>query len=209
MTLLDGAVRPMELPLLPDPVEPAVEADDEVVDEGAGARLIGFASGHREGRRAGHEEGFAAGYDEGRTAARAEAAERLEQLTGAVSAALAERGADWDRTSELVASQVVSLAMEVATAVVGREISSLDDAGLVALERALRVLPETRGTDGAVLRLHPDDAEDFGGHPAVPDVRVIADPTVEPGGCRLQVGDTDVDAGIADALQRVRELLAT
>jgi flagellar assembly protein FliH len=199
----------MELPLLPE-VEPAggSDAGDDVVDDGAGARLIGFAAGHREGCRAGREEGFAEGYADGVAAGRADASARVEELAGSLGAALAERRARWDDEVDRVAGAVMAMALEVAAAVLDREVASLDDPGLDAVQRALRALPAATDTSGAVLHLHPEDADAFGGHPALPDVRVVPDPDVEPGACRLQVGDTDVDAGIASALCRAREVLA-
>ncbi|UDY37181.1 FliH/SctL family protein [Dermatobacter hominis] len=208
MTVAEPDVRPMELPLLPDDLG-AGAGDEPDLDEGAGARLIGFAAGHREGCAAGRAEGFAAGVEEGRAAALAEAAERAEQLAGAVADALAEQRSRWDADAERVADAVTDLAMAVAAAVLDREVSSVDDAALDAVRRALRVLPDTTDATGAVLHLHPDDAEAFAGHPALPDVRVVADPDVGPGGCRLHVRDTDVDAGIAIALERVREVLTS
>jgi flagellar assembly protein FliH len=207
MSVAEPEIRPMELPLLPDEVvEPVQEPE---VDEGAGARLIGYATGHREGFRAGHDEGFRAGLAEGRATALAEAADRAERLAASIADSLGELRARWDADAERLAAAVTTMALEVATAVLDREVACLDDPGLDAVRRALKVLPESTDTSGAVLLLHPDDAEAFAGHPSLPDVRVVADAGIERGSCRLRAGDTDVDTSIAHALDRVREVLAS
>jgi flagellar assembly protein FliH len=61
-----------------------------------------------------------------------------------------------------------------------------------------------------IVFVHPVDlenliaVEDFA--PGRP-IRFAADPNVEPGSCTVNVGSTHVDASLAAALQRVREVL--
>ncbi len=61
------------------------------------------------------------------------------------------------------------------------------------------------------MRVHPDDVAtlpDLSGALAGGSVTVVADPTVEPGGCLAEAGDRTVDARLSTALERLREVLA-
>ena len=76
---------------------------------------------------------------------------------------------------------------------------NLEDEGAF---RALALAP----AGDAVVRLHPDDIATAGGDFAR-DLTILADPTVEPGGCIVEIGACTIDAQISTALDRVREAL--
>src|SRR5437773_1636371 len=93
-------------------------------------------------------------------------------------------------------------AVDLAAAVVGRELQLSASPGSDALARALALVP---AGCAAVARLHPDDVASVGDLSGA--VTVIADPAVEPGGCILEVGDSRIDAQLGSALDRVRAAL--
>ena len=127
----------------------------------------------------------------------------LESLRAAVGDAAASA-----TVSDLYAA-AVPMAVEIAEALVGHHLRVEDCAARDAVERALTDIP--RGSD-VTVHIHPDDAD------LTPDsmaelapgcaVQVVADPTVERGGCVVNIGDRTIDAQIGAALGRVREVLS-
>ncbi len=107
--------------------------------------------------------------------------------------------------------QVISLGLQLAEEIVGRELRACDDIVLSAVERALSMVPE-RGA--VVLRVHPGDlavvlesAESMG-HRAG-DVQIVADHTVASGGCVAVCGPLQVDAQLPGVIERVRGAFAS
>jgi flagellar assembly protein FliH len=131
----------------------------------------------------------------------------------ALLAALDQVGrADLDRIHE-VERHVLSLAVELAGAIVGREIELDHTLVLTAVERALDLVPD-RGP--VVLRVHPADVatvrdavqggadEGLGTH-LTAAVQVVADASVARAGAVADVGPLRVDAQIGAALARIRD----
>ena len=143
------------------------------------------------------EEGREAGYQAGLL----EAAREQELW--------AERAAAASATVSDLYAAAVPMAVEIAEALVGHHLRVEDCAARDAVERALTDIP--RGSD-VTVHIHPDDAD------LTPDsmaelapgcaVQVVADPTVERGGCVVNIGDRTIDAQIGAALGRVREVLS-
>lgn len=193
-------------------------ADLDALD--AGARRVvdpaALADALAEGYEDGRAEGHAAGYEAGRAAALLEGAQQRDEHEIAVSRAVAALAAAADelrtRRDETVAaleSALVSGALELAEAVVGRELALAVSPGRDALVRALRL---AEGTEAVVARLHPDDLATVGDQADLApgrDLSVVADPSVGRGGCLLQIGDGCVDASLGAALERVRQVLAS
>lgn len=162
------------------------------------------------------EAARAEAYARGRADAAAELAASFEgerraavgRLADAVAAAAA-KVAEQRRSAVLQAErELVSLAVDLAEALVQHELAVGRSAAVGALERALGLVPS--GED-LVVRLHPGDvidAVDLQGR--IPDrqVLVVADPGVEPGGCVVDAGPCHVDAQIGPALARAREVVA-
>jgi flagellar assembly protein FliH len=87
----------------------------------------------------------------------------------------------------------------LAAAVVGREPST----GIDVLTRALALVP---GKVAVTARLHPDDLATLD-PPDHPSVTLQADPTVERGGCVLDLPDATIDTQVGPALERARAAL--
>jgi flagellar assembly protein FliH len=183
------------------------------------------AAAKRQAVAEGHTEGHAAGYAAGRAVADAEAlvtAQAIaQQQAGAEARRQAEvaqaldvlgRAADGFRQREAVSvaeveDVVVDLALQVARAVLDREIASSTDPGRDALARALVLAP----TDcPATARLHPDDAAALGPVDDLAAARrlvVVPDPSVERGGCVVDAAGRQIDAQVGPALARVAAAL--
>ena len=158
----------------------------------------------RRAREDGHAAGYADGYERGRSEAHAEAAREvalaMKALHGGVDA-LAVR--DAAGLAELTTT-AIDLAMAIAEAVLQRELAASTTAGRDALVRALAVAPR-RGVIDA--HLHPSDLATVGSLDGlVPggELQLVADDTVERGGCVLHIGATHIDAQLGPALARVR-----
>lgn len=167
-------------------------------------------------RDAGYQEGLRAGRADGadeiaRSVAETRAANsRLATAAGALqSAALDFQRRDAVSIADLEA-QSVALAVQLAEAIVGRELASCDAPVLDAMRRASGLLPD-RGTP--TLSVHPDDEqtarEAVAADPSTwtAGVSVVADASVETGGCLVEVGPCRIDAQISTALERMRSTL--
>jgi len=178
----------------------------------AAARAQGYATGWAQGRRAGEEEALA---EAERTAALLAEREAVRVTEHAQAVAALRRAADLLEESVEVAcaaveSRTVDIALQLAEAVVGRELVSAADPGADAVRRALRLLP-----DGvpATIRLCPADHATLHGTAATgvldrPSTSVVPDASLSRGDAVLETTDTVVDATVSSALARVREVLA-
>ncbi|MDO9379131.1 MAG: FliH/SctL family protein, partial [Nocardioidaceae bacterium] len=141
---------------------------------------------------------------------RAEVARRQDEDHARVVAGLAAAAVDAARAADVtvraVEERVLEVALAVAEAVVGAELSSVDRAAELAVRRALSLVPP-----GATvrLRLHPGAAATVDVDAlAAEGVQVVADRTLAPGDAIAEDDDLVVDATVATALARVREVLA-
>jgi flagellar assembly protein FliH len=157
--------------------------------------------GYDEGYRAGMAEGLAAG----RTAMSAESAGHLTRLESLIRS-LDEAAADLRRRQALelagLEDALARTAVDLASAIIGRELQVAASPGADALARAMGLVPAGAT---AQARLHPADAALVTGTPT--GVTILPDPAVEPGGCILEVGDSRIDAQLGSALDRVRAAL--
>lgn len=160
--------------------------------------------------RIGYEDGFVRGQQEAIAQGRAQAEQSVQSVQRALAALDAAAGHLQHQQSVAVADveqQVITMALSIAEAVLGREVAAAQAPARDALVRALALAP--RGLD-AVARLSPADAEAIGDVSTLAADRlisVVGDATVEPGGCILDVGPCRVDAQVGTALDRVREVL--
>ena len=156
------------------------------------------ASGFQQGR----QEGLAAGLE----ASKARCQQQRDTLAQVVDAAL--DGLD-SRSAELgrqLASQVTDLAMEIARAVLDRELTVADDPGAEAIARCLDLVPDT---GALVVRLNPDDAASIGEIPGLGDRELVIteDPTLTSGDAVVTVDQITIDARLSESLRRVEEAL--
>jgi flagellar assembly protein FliH len=198
------------------------QADARLVDPSLArafdeASAIAREQARREGFEIGYAEGVAQAVAEAEQVAAAERAralqaeERLAQMVEN-SAALLQRAA-----AELAGRQAANFtdvedllldaAYDLATVLVGRELQSVSEPVRDAVRRALTMVPD----NGSVtVFVHPVDLanlapiEDFA---PGRQIRAASDPNIEPGSCTVNVGATHVDASLAAALMRVREVL--
>ncbi|MGH6980711.1 MAG: FliH/SctL family protein [Stellaceae bacterium] len=141
-----------------------------------------YAEGLAQGISDGRERGYAEGFEVGRQAADLQFAEHLRRLDAIVQR-LGEPLRALDRPVE---EAVLALALEVARWVIGSEVSRSRDFLLGLIREAVAKVPIDVGVPSIVL--NPADVEII--RTVAPDlenngIALVADDTVEPGGCRV------------------------
>lgn len=188
-------------PALTELLSPGTGGRRSALDE---ARARAEAEGRDAGFRVGHAEGFDAGLAAGVDAVANRVEGLVELLAGRLDEAVAQQAA----VADGLAATVVDVALQLAEAVLARELEVAQSPGRDALVRALREAP---ATGRLVARLHPADAELLAaGDVASSDdrpIEIVADPTVESGGCVLETPTGRVDALLSTAVARAADVL--
>jgi len=161
----------------------------------------GRAAGYAEGHAAGHADGHAQAYAEGKQAS---AVELAHLQTIAVEFGTAVGNAD-----ELIANDVMELALQLAKGMLKTALPVRPELMLPLVREAIEYLPVLQ--QPALLMLNPDDAQvvrdgigdeiDKGGW------RIIEDPTVERGGCKIDTASNQIDAQTSTRWQRLTHAL--
>jgi flagellar assembly protein FliH len=161
----------------------------------------------RDGYQAGFNQGYEEGYSEGIT----QAAQHAQLLAGLVQRL--GQAADALMTREATArhqieNDVVAAAVRIAEELVRHELAHTDTGARDAIARALQLAPD----HGLVTaRLNPADLAVIGEAGALASGRaleLVADPSLAPGDCVVDVGACRIDARIDAAFARMREVLS-
>lgn len=191
-----------------------VAVDSKAVEQAReAARTAGYAAGWAQGQQAAAVAAQAA-RDQAAAAERAFAERRAAALDASLAALAAAAGqvhAHEVSTTEQVEDLIVAMAVELAEAILGRELAEESTRGGDALRRAMRVVPST---GPVTVRLHPDDNLTLTGSTTGGDYNYEGRPVIlrpdaglRPGDALAEIGSTTVDATIATAMSRAREVL--
>lgn len=179
------------------------------------ARTAGYAEGWAQGQR---EAAVALAAAEDRAVAEeqryaAQRAAATQQALGALARAAAALDARTAATVDEIEQLVAGYAVELAEAILARELADPATRGAEALRRAMTLAPPT---GAATVSLHPDDyrllAESATDGEYVVDgrpVRLRPDAALRPGDAIAEIGATTVDATVAAAVRRAREVLGS
>lgn len=170
------------------------------------ARAQGYAMGWAEGRRAAlaHAEADREERARAHDAVHARAVDEVARTADGLVRAADRLHAESSAHRDALAEAAVDLALQVAEAVLGRELQIAADPGRDALRRALAAVPEP---GPVTVRLNPDDLAALGPDALEGRVTVRADPTLARGDAVAETDTCSVDATVAAALARVREVL--
>lgn len=190
---------------VPVPLSAASSPSATSLAEQDSARAVGYAQGWAAGRRAAAVDRAREAADEAQRARLREQA--VESALIAVRRAADQLGATVVARSEELTGLIVDGAIELAAAVLGRELALSCDPGLEAVRRAVAEMPAGRPV---VVHLNPGDlaaldtaAATGGAH----EVRLVGDPALGRGDAVAVQDDTTVDARVAAALERARTVL--
>ena len=160
-----------------------------------------IAAAREQARREGLAEGLAQGYQTGMEQGRAQALEEntlLQQLSQAFGAEIAH-------AKELVAQDLLDLALDLAKAMLKTTLAIQPERVLPIVNDAIGYLPTLQ--QPALLFLHPDDAllvrERMGTELASAGWRVLDEAAMERGGCRIETASNQIDAATASRWQRI------
>lgn len=168
----------------------------------------GYEKGLVEGRQAGLEQIR----KEARQAAVQGAKDELVRLTRALATGLAEYERNRRSLTALAESGLIELAVAIARRVCKTLASSSADA---ARANARALLELVKHHEDLELHVHPDDCEllrDVAGEltqqvAQLEHVSVLADRTVERGGCVLRTRDGTIDASIGSQIDRIAKAI--
>lgn len=157
--------------------------------------------------KSGYEVGHAKGY--------ADALRAVQQARGAdlqrLESVLAQMRLRFDDLSSRTADALLDLALDVAAQVLRHEVRTQPEAILPVVREALNLVIETHAHP--TVRLAP---QDFGvvrdalqGDGRLHGCRFLQDPAVEPGGCRVESPNGEVDATLPTRWRRVLQTLGT
>lgn len=148
-----------------------------------------------------HQEGYAAGLAQGSAEARA-SAERMAALLGGFEQSLKE-------LDQHVADQLLATAVEIANQVVRQSLRIQPEMILPVVREAVATLNAHLGHPA--LFVHPDDAALIRSHLteqlAHNNWRIVEDGALTPGGCRVELGASEVDATLETRWRRVIETI--
>ncbi|HRD88524.1 MAG TPA: flagellar assembly protein FliH [Accumulibacter sp.] len=182
MTTTPADADPVTVPAEPQRVPPTAEEIERVIAE---AQAAGYA--------AGHAEGISAAQATAKTVATV-----LDNLTQAVAS-----------IEQQIADQLLTLAIEIANQVMRQSLRLQPELILPLVREAVTALHPHHGQPQ--LFLHPDDAflvrEQLGEQLAHGNWRIIDDATLTAGGCRVELGASEVDATVETRWRRIVEAI--
>ena len=214
-------------PARPEPVDKAAAQDKDLDDRAADkafnkgfeeGKAQGYDKGFEQGRTEGFEQGFEKGRSEGLEKGEAEAADRMEQETGEKIEALESMIGKLDtcyqdllRANE---EKILSLVQQIAEKVVFAKVE-VDQT--VVKNTILDALEKLAGPEEIVLLVSPNDYEYiemvkedfFEAVKSLKSVAVKSDPSIKPGGCRIEsakgVIQTDPEEKLRKVFDSVKE----
>lgn len=150
-----------------------------------------------------HDEGYAAGHAEGLAIAQASAT-RIDALMTNLQESVKE-------LEQHVADQLLATAVEIASQVLRQSLRIKPELILPVVREAVAALNSHSGHPA--LLAHPDDAAlirtHLGDQLAHNNWRIIEDGTLTRGGCRVELGASEVDATVETRWRRILESIGT
>jgi len=144
-----------------------------------------------------YQEGFAAGMKDGRAESQA-IAHRLQTMMLALNRSMGQ-------FEEVMAQEIMDLALDIARQMVRSALEAEPALVLAVVREAIESLPQIN--QNPMLALHPQDAQlvremlaqDYQGDAW----RIVEDPQMERGGCRVETASSEIDANMEDRWKRI------
>ena len=192
---------------------------DQLVEQArAEARAVGYAQGWAHGVRDAAESQAAerAVADAARAALRNRQEQQVSSALQALQAATADLRQRTMSITDDIEDQILAAAVELAEALLGRELRDPEAAAPAALARVLRLAP---ANEPVTVWLNPVDHETLtapSGAALIGSVEGATgrgltfemDPELQPGDARARCGSTTIDARLSAGVARLREYLS-
>ena len=160
-------------------------------------------------REAAQERGYAIGLAEGRSEGMRQGLADAVAETAHLRSIVTALGSEAARADELIASELLTLALDLAKAMLKTSLAVKPELVLPVVSEAIRYLPSLQ--QPAVLFLHADDAMLVNEHMRdeldKAGWRVAEDLQMQRGGCRIDTASNQIDATIETRWHRLAEAL--
>jgi flagellar assembly protein FliH len=165
----------------------------------------GYRDGMDSGRREGHAEGVKVGQRAGLVEGRREALARFESMAPTMDALVAAVERFQDDYQSALRKEVVDLVAKVARQVIRCELALQPVQLLTLVDETLAAMP--RGNEQVEVSLNPEELQRIRELDPIRAARwkLVPDPTLEPGECRVRAGAREADAGCRQRLAACME----
>jgi len=194
--------------LKPEP-PPVVKQTDHAAAAAHTASIAAMAEQIQKAREQAHAEGYAAGLAEGRATGlelgRVEAAQERATLKE-ISETF---GTEVAQANELIANDMLDLSLDLAKAMLKTALHVKPELVIPLVREAIHYLPTLQ--QPALLHLHPEDAliiaQHMGDEINTSGWRIVEDPHMDRGGCRVETASNQIDATTSTRWQRIAAAL--
>ncbi len=180
-------------------------------EEVARIKVEAKMTGLKEGKQAGYAEGYAQGLAEGRAKALAEGRELAAAELQALSRLSDSFASAVTSADETIAQDMLQLALDISRAMLKTALKVKPELLISVIRDAIDHLPDLQ--QPALLHLHPDDLllvqEHIGAELSKTGWRLLEDPSLERGGCRIDTASNHIDASNAGRWQRLSSALGS
>lgn len=174
------------------------------------AHRSGFQTGQEMGEKAGYDAGFAQGLQEGAEQGRQQALAEQQPVTESWQKLLSEFSYSLDSFDSVVTTKLLQIALTAAKQVLGQPAVCDGSALLEEISRLLKQKPLFAGQPE--LRVNPVHIDMLEQHLSTQlnlnSWRLVADPQLHAGGCRVVADDGEIDMSVATRWQELCRLYA-
>jgi len=183
----------------PPPIAEAEPLHEAITQEAPSSVALPTAAEIEQMHVEAHEQGYAAGYAEGLQAATS-CAEQIHAVMTNLQQAIKV-------IDQHVADQLLATAVEIANQIVRQSLQLKPELILPVVREAIAALHPNNAHPA--LFVHPDDAKlirtHLGEQLTHNNWRILEDTSLTPGGCRVELGASEIDASVETRWRRVIE----
>jgi flagellar assembly protein FliH len=188
------------------PVSHAAEAANAAHAASLAAAL---AEQTKQAREQAYAEAYASGLEEGRAAGLKEGRALAEQERQILQSIAEMFGTEVAQANELIASDMLDLSLDLAKAMLKTALNVRPELIVPLVREAIHYLPTLQ--QPALLHLHPEDAaivsRIMGDEINTAGWRIVEDPHMDRGGCRVETASNQIDASTPTRWQRLAAAL--
>lgn len=186
------------------------EADSIVLkalEESVISEKVAYDSGYLKGTENGYEDGYKTGYEKALEDTKAKVEEDIDKAMKILSSA----GEDYENYMDLKKSEIINLALEMAKAISGKELS-LEDGILHLIEP---ILEKSKGEKNIIIKCNPIHSEAVRArldhwqksYAINGEIFILEDTLMEPGNAEVQKNTGKTIVGMDIALEKLEELI--